>query len=283
MPASVEVRRGVPFSPADPGHAYVRPEVDGKVIGSFLFDSGADGMMIDTKLADELGMPIIGSTNSIGADGRPRPGTFRRGKSLRLGRLTIENPVYLAVDLSANNAPPGEKRAGVIGYDLFARAVVEFGGTGDRIAICEPGRYRLRAGRWRILEHIDSTPAVRARFEGGRQGLFQVDTGSAATVDFYPGFTQREHLLEGRATTSHSSQGAGGAFAVEVGRLSSFAFGGSTFRNVEVDFRTGGIGRDGGAGVIGRELMAGFRTVFDYPNGRIAFAPLDARAGACGE
>jgi hypothetical protein len=282
-PAFVPVRRGTPVAPGDPGHAYVRPEVDGREIGPFLFDSGADGMMIDTRLADALGMPIIGSANSIGADGRPRPGTYRRGKSFRLGRLTIVDPVYLAVDLSANNAPPGEKRAGVIGYDLFARALVEFHGTGDRIAICDPATYRLRAGKWRPLEHLDATPAVRTRLEGDKTGLFQVDTGSAATVDFYPEFSRRERLLEGRATTLHTSQGAGGSFEIQVGRLSLFELAGRKFRDIEVAFRMQGFGRDGGAGVIGRELLAGFTTIFDYPGHRIAFAPIDARAGGCGK
>jgi hypothetical protein len=129
---------------------------------------------------------------------------------------------------------------------------------------------------------MDSTPAVRVGFEGGREGLFQVDTGSAATVDFYPGYAERERLLEGRQTRSLRSQGAGGSFTVEVGRLASFDFGGRRFRDVEVSFRTGGIGRDGGAGVVGRELMAGFTTIFDYPHRRIAFAPLSAGGRSCG-
>jgi hypothetical protein len=282
-PALLSLRRGTPVAVGDPGHVYARPAIDGREQGWFLFDSGADGMMIDTKIADALGMPIIGRTNSIGADGNPRPGTFRRGKSFRLGRLTIENPVYLALDLSANNAPAGEKRAGVIGYDVLARAVVEYSGTGDKVALCDPARYRAPArARWQALHFIDSTPAVWASAEERRQALFQVDTGSAATVDFYPGYTVRERLLEGRQTRSLRSQGAGGSFAVEVGRLASFEFAGKRFRDVEVSFRTGGIGRDGGAGVIGRELMAGFTTIFDYPHRRIAFAPIAAGGRACG-
>ena len=282
-PALLELRRGTPIAAGDPGHVYARPEVDGEAVGWFLFDSGADGMMIDTRIADRLGMPVIGRANSVGADGTPRPGTFRRGKSFRLGRLTIKDPVYLAVDLSANNAPAGEKRAGVIGYDLLARAVVEFQGTGDRIALCDPARYRLRAGaRWQRLSFMDSTPAIRTRFEGGRTGLFQLDTGSAATVDFYPGFTKAEGLLEGRSTREHRSQGAGGTFPVQVGRLREFELGGRRFRDVEVSFRTGGVGRDGGAGVIGRELMAGFTTIFDYSHRRVSLAPLGPVSLACG-
>jgi hypothetical protein len=272
-PAAVPVLKGTPFSAGVSPHVYVTPDVDGKPVGPFLLDSGADGMMIDETIADAFEMPVIGRTNSIGADGNPRPATFRRGKSFRIGRLLIADPVYLALDLSHSNAPPGEKRAGVIGYDVFARATVEFAGSGETVLICDPGRYRPAAGtRWQRLLFMDSAPAIRARFAGG-EGLFQVDTGSAASVDFYPGIAERFGLSGGAGTRDLVSSGAGGTFTVRVGTLPWFEFGGRRFAKLEVGFRTSGIGRDGGSGVIGRDLMAPFVTLFDYPARRIAFLP----------
>jgi hypothetical protein len=272
VPAELPLKYGVPFGNGASPHVYVTPEIDGKASGSFLFDSGADGMMIDAALADSLEMPVIGRTNSTGADGTARAGTFRRGKTFRLGRLTITNPVYLAIDLSKNNAPAGEARAGVVGYDVFARAVVEFHGVGRRVALHDPRSYRLpRGSRWQQLSFIDSTPAIAARLDDGVEERFQIDTGSVASVEFYPAFVDRRKLLTGRDTTEHVSRGAGGTYTVRTGKVSSFAFGGRRFRDQEVTFRTSGLGRDGGAGVIGRELMAGFTTVFDYPSRRIAF------------
>jgi len=277
-PALVPVQYGTPFAGGAPPHVYVTPEVDGRAIGPFLLDSGADGMMIDEKLADSLGMRVIGRTNSIGADGNPRPATFRRGKSFRIGRLTVENPVYLALDFSRNNAPAGTARAGVIGYDIFARAAVEFVGAGERVAICDPERYRLPGGaQWRKLLFMDSAPAIRTRFAGG-EGLFQVDTGSAATVEFYPGVSPA--LLAQVGTRELTSSGAGGTYTVRVGRLPWLELGPNRVRDVEAAFRTSGLGRDGGTGVIGRDLLRPFTTVFDYRHRRIAFAPGGAPAPA---
>ncbi|MEA3061545.1 MAG: hypothetical protein QOJ94_1326 [Sphingomonadales bacterium] len=270
-PALLPIRYGTPFAGRAPPHVYVTPEVDGKALGPFLLDSGADGMMIDETLADSLGMPVIGRTNSIGADGNSRPATFRRGRSFRIGRLTIDNPVYLALDLSKNNAPAGTTRAGVIGYDVFARAAVEFVGAGERVAICDPARYRLPAGaRPQTLFFMDSAPAIRARFGGG-DGLFQVDTGSAATVEFYPGAAPA--LLAQAGSRELTSSGAGGTFTVRTGRLPWLDLGAHRLRDVEAAFRTSGLGRDGGTGVIGRDLLRPFTTVFDYPHRSIAFAP----------
>lgn len=270
-PARLALRRGTPFGPSAPGHLFAEAAVDGTAAGWFLLDSGADGMMIDTALADRLGLPVVGRTRPIGADGRPREATYRRAHSFRVGRLTFDNPLFLALDLSGNNAPPGAARSGVIGYDVFARAVVEFARGGEWATVCDPAAYRLPApGRWRPLEFLDLAPAVTTRFEGGRTGLFQIDTGAAGTVDFYRQYVEAERLLAGRDTHEVQSAGAGGAFAMREGRIGRFELGGRRFSNLEAGFRTN-FSREGGAGIVGRALMAPFLVVFDYPHRRIAF------------
>lgn len=277
VPALLAVRRGPDFSPGVRGHSFVRARIDGQDAGWWHVDSGADGMLIDTALADRLGMPVLGESRSVGADGRPRRATWRSGRSFSVGRLTYRDPVFLALDLGDASAPPGEHRSGVIGYDMFARAVVEYGADGDAVAICDPASYRApAAARWQALDFIDQVPAVPARIEGGRTGLFQIDTGAAGTVDFYRPFVEANRLLEGRETRAVQSSGAGGAFSMRAGRIAWIELGGRRFADQQVGFRTS-AGRDG-AGVIGRALLQPFRTIFDYPHHRIAFVPA-AQAG----
>lgn len=280
--AGIETRPGAPLAAGIAGHIYVRAAADGQE-GWWHFDSGSDSMIIDTAVADALKMEVIGTHRSMGADGTAREGTWRRGKSFALGRIRIENPVFRAIDLSANNAPPGERRMGTIGYDLFARSVVEYSAGGRDVRICDPGTYRLpRGARWRPLDHIDATPAAPGIVEGRIKGLFQIDTGSAGTIDFAKPFHERHRLLEGRASDSARSLGSGGTFAVRVGRIARFDFGGRRYDDLEVLFRTGGISREGSAGTVGRTLLEPFTTVFDYPRHRIAFVPLAAGKGRCG-
>jgi hypothetical protein len=275
--AAVQTRRGVPFGPNSPGHYYVQPEIDGEQAGWFHFDSGSDGMQIDVALADRLGMPIIGRTRSMGADGRVREGTLRRGKTFRLGRLTFRDPVYLALDLSENNAPPGEKRAGVIGYPVFARAVVEFARDGEHIALFDPRGYALSPGaQWQPMSYIDLTPAVYTRIEGDRTGLYQLDTGHSGSLTLYGPYIRQESLLQGRDTSVVTTSGAGGSYREHVGTVQWIELGGRRFENVRSGFRLEGLSREGGAGNIGRRLMAPFTVVFDYPHRRVAFVPLPA-------
>lgn len=236
--------------------------------------------MIDEAVADELGLEIIGSTTSTGADGNVRKATFRRAKSLTVGRIRMENVVFAALDLSRNNAPPGERRMGTIGYDLFARSTVEYGDGGRRVRICNPATYRLpRGGQWQRLEHIDQTPAAKGAVDG-LLGLFQLDTGTAGSIDFTKPFHERNGMLKGRETRTVQVAGAGGTFPVAVGTVAEFRLGGEVFRDLEVAFRTGGLSREGSAGTIGREVLNRFTMVFDYPNQRLAFLPASS-SGSC--
>ncbi|MDQ3820127.1 MAG: retropepsin-like domain-containing protein, partial [Acidobacteriota bacterium] len=271
LPAQLKVIQGVPFSDSSPGHYYVRPLVDGKDLGWFHFDSGSDTMHIDTRYADELKMPILGKSQSRGADGRVQEVTIRQGKTFQLGRIIYKNPIFLAMDLSDRNAPPGEKRAGLVGYPLFARAVLEVAEGGKRIALYDPKNYRLSRGKWQELSYIDLTPAVVCRFEGNRTGLFQLDTGYTGTVTFYDKFIAEEKLLEGREAKDETGIGAGGTYKLLTGKIEWFELAGYRFRNPRVGFRVSGLSREGGAGVVGREFLSVFTVVFNYPERRIAF------------
>lgn len=271
VPAELKVAQGVPFSTSTPGHFYVRPVVDGKDLGWFHFDSGSDTMHIDTKFADELKMPILGKSQSRGADGRVQEVTIRQGKTFQLGRIVYKNPIFLAMDLSDRNAPPGEKRAGLVGYPLFARAVLEVAEGGKRIALYDPKNYELSKGKWQELSYIDLTPAVVCRFEGNRTGLFQLDTGFTGTVTFYDKFIAEQKLLEGRQIKEETDTGAGGTYKLLTGKIDWFELAGYRFKNQQAGFRVEGLSREGGAGVVGREFLSVFTVVFNYPERSIAF------------
>src|SRR5205807_1592127 len=160
------------------------------------------------------------------------------------------------MDLSDRNAPPGEKRAGLVGYPLLARVVVEVTNGGRRIALYDPASYKLSKGNWRELSYIDLTPAVTCRLEDNREGLFQLDTGYVGTVTFYDKFIKDEKLLERRQLQEETGIGAGGAYKVLTGSIKWFELAGYRFNNPQAEFRVSGLSREGGAGVVGREFLS---------------------------
>jgi hypothetical protein len=274
LPAELKMAQGAPFADGSKGHpTYVRPLIDGKELGWFHFDTGADAMMIDNKIADQLKMPIIGESEAVAADGNVRKVTVRRGKTFQLGRVTIKDPIYIADDLSKMNAPPGEKRAGFCGYPLLARVVAEVTGGGSGIALFDPAAYRLTKSSWRDLSIVSYTPSFTASLEGSRTGLFMLDTGHSSTVDINSNFSREQGLLEGRKTVEETVSSSGGDLKNLRGSLQWFELAGYRFKNPGAYFRVSGAGyeAEGVAGVVGREFMKPFTIVFNYPERRIAF------------
>ncbi|HXJ44418.1 MAG TPA: retroviral-like aspartic protease family protein [Bryobacteraceae bacterium] len=148
---------------------------DGRVL-RLLLDSGASGITISSKTARGLGLEEFVSEGRIGGLG---DGPVRTAQTAKAGRVTIGE---LALEDCAIAVVPGtltRDADGVIGMNVF-----------------EAFRIRLdvRAKELRLEAFTDNTPKpgthtyavehillVRARVNGGDEGFFLVDTGSAVT------------------------------------------------------------------------------------------------------
>jgi predicted aspartyl protease len=268
--AEVPVVRGAALADGRPGHPFVRPLIDGREVGPFHFDTGAQAMMIDVRIADELGMPVLGEAEAVSSDGVVRKVTVRQGKSFELGRMRIENPLYLADDLSKMSAPPGESRAGFCGYPLFVRAVFEVVDGGASIAIFDPATHRLPFGSWIDLSVRNFIPAVAAVANDRHRGSFLIDTGSDGAVTLNAAFAVKLGTIG--QTREETFTGSGGSFRAAVATLPSFAFGGLRFTRPVAMIRIRGEGTEaeGVDGVIGRKLLEGTMLTFDYSRQRVS-------------
>lgn len=268
-PAQVAIRR------VQSGHLMVHPTVDGEDRGWFILDSGAGQSCIDPTVADALGLPEFGTIPAVGVGGTVEA-SFRQGERFALGPIEITDPVFVELDLAFLEPHFGVPVAGICGYDLFARSVVELDLEGPELAIFDPATYELERGEWSELTLDDRLPCIRCSFEGDRSGLFKIDTGDAGTVAFYAPAVEELGLLDGREVRASAVGGVGGMQAASVGELGWFEIGGRRFEPVEATF----VQTDSGAfsdasvlGSLGGQLLAPFRIVFDYPGERIALVP----------
>jgi hypothetical protein len=273
-PAALEVRR-VPS-----GHLLVKPRVEGKDIGWFILDSGAGAMVVDRKAADRVGMPALGEVHVNGVAGS-ETARFRLGETFELGPMTVSKLRYVDLNLSFLTQAFGVPIGGIVGYDIFARAVVELGLSGPTVNLHDPERYRLEGAEWQPIAFSHKHPAVRARFEGGREGVFRLDSGSDQTVTFHAPTVERYKMLDGRRTEPSRSGGVGGSSESRTGTLDWFELGGRRFEKPVVEFATtqqGAFADDYMAGNVGTGFLSAFKVVFDYTNKRIAFVPLSEKA-----
>jgi hypothetical protein len=270
VPAGIEVRR------APTGHLLVQPRVNGKEHGWFIFDSGAGINCIANDVLDESFEGPIGDITASGIGGLVQTGLWR-ADALTLGPLTIEDPIFMALDLAFLEVPFGVPIGGIIGYEFLARCTVELDMTEGSIAIFDPGAYELPAGgAWQDAVLYGKRPHVRASFEG-REGVFVIDTGAAGdTVTLYYQVVDELDLVESRPTEASTAGGVGGLLATRTGVLESFVLGGHTFKDVTAEFTVEDKGAfsDGYVqGNIGGKLLEPFQLVLDYPNGRLGFLP----------
>lgn len=269
-PSALEVRR----TPS--GHLLVRALVDGEDLGWFIFDSGAGTNCISNSVAkDRLDGPF-GRIAARGVGGTVPSGFWRAG-SLRVGPLTLEEPVFLGLDLDFLSGPFGVEVAGIVGYEFLSRCTVEFDARDSTIAVHDPARYALPSGgRWEPSVLYARHPCVNAVLEG-RAGLYKIDTGAAGdTVTFHVEAVRDLALLEGRETTPSQAGGVGGQVATRVGPVARFELGGHAFEDFQAAFAIEEQGAFSDAyvqGNIGGVLLEPFVLVFDYPGERLGFVP----------
>ena len=145
----------------------VSPLMNGKDVGWFAVDTASQLVMIDAKIyADSFVMEKVmrGQIPECSL-----PFTVRRGSTFQLGRLSAKNPLLVMLDLSSlsERAKLGVKLAGVIGYPVFSKSVIEikYSETQDRIWLYDPDAYELQNGRWQALKIKIDKPLVTARCE----------------------------------------------------------------------------------------------------------------------
>ncbi|KAK9832838.1 hypothetical protein WJX81_005582 [Elliptochloris bilobata] len=246
------------------GHVVVQPLIDGRAIGYMIMDTGASGLVIEPKAADELGLSSFGELHVAGIAGRV-PCRYRRAASLAVGPLTMARPLFMEMALGGLvRGAPGPV-IGIIGYDLFRRAVVEI----------PPPRER----------HAEDAPEADVGGGGAREGgtqsaLFMLDSGAGGVdVMFHERASLSFGLLEAAGVKTRFIRGVGGSevsgVRVQSGNLSFMQLSGSRFERIRCLF-SASDGLDLSlytAGIICADLMARCTVIVDYARSRVAFIP----------
>jgi hypothetical protein len=110
--------------------------------GPFLIDSGAAGIILDSRLGEVLHLSFWGETDDPHMKQPIKWGTLA---SLDVGPLTLQNTNIGVLDLSTLDSIFKEKLAGLLGHPFFAQVVVEIDYPARSITF-DPKHYRLPRG-----------------------------------------------------------------------------------------------------------------------------------------
>ena len=239
-----------------------------------ILDTGAGTSLVSLDLAQQLAIRTEQVKEGTSAGGKVRLalGTV---ESLAVGQARQEHVQVGMIDLSDLGRAVGTRIDGDIGYNFlkgyvtmidYHRSVLELSDGDGR-----PNDVGSRvAGTPFRLGHPAKPLVLLPTFVNG-QGPFEfaLDTGSSTTVVS----PELAHRL-GIATVAIPDVTAGGGHTIKAsaGRVGSLAVGGATVRDLPVmvaDFlnmlsQVIGAKLDG---VVGYNLLKGFRLTIDYPNG----------------
>lgn len=258
---------------AKTGHLLVRPSLNGREAGWFIFDTGAGICVISTPLSGDFELTESGPLAAKGVGGTSAAQALR-AKELELGPVVVRDVPLMQTDLSFLAEHLGVEIAGVIGYGLLSECVVEIDLVAPRIALHDPRTFELASGSWSPLEFDHLIPTLNARVEG-LEGRFHLDLGSNSGLTVEEPAVRRWNLLEGRALTDGKLGGVGGMVAVKKGRIVWLEFAGVRVEDVEATFavETSGVAGEGHDGSLGTRALEPFALTLDYPGKRISLRP----------
>ncbi|MEI9991864.1 MAG: aspartyl protease family protein [Rhizomicrobium sp.] len=274
-PARAEtVAADVRFALID-NRVFVPAMLNGRGPYALLLDTSTDTGGVSLAVMEEIGARADGRVAGAG-----RAVVFRTHvASLRIGRAELRNLPALAQSFAAPNDVDGFQRFdGIVGQAVLRRYVVDIDFARRRLRLIEPKDYRGPAGAIAIPFAAGAAPAVRATVAGVR-GRFVVDTGEPFSLTLFGPFW-RAHQLDdklGPGVEALTGYGAGGPVKGIVVRVPQFGFGKASAKALvaRLSLQTsGGFTDPKIAGGIGTGLLRHFRTIIDYPHGRLLLVPL---------
>ncbi len=250
-------------------HLFVMATLNGKGPYRFFLDTGGVNILTPT-LAKALGLESKGNLEGHGVGEAAETFGLTQVERVQVGAAWMKDQRFLIIpSLEGIGRMMDLEVGGVMGYELLRRFVarVEYGPK--RLTLFRPDGWRY-TGRGVSVPFTFNGHHPRVKGElDGIPGLFDIDTGSGATLDVYSPFA-RLHDLKGKAAkviTTVTGHGAGGEVKGDVIRARELKLGGAVMGNPIVGLSTtqsGAFADATGAGNVGQGFLSRFDLTFDY-------------------
>jgi hypothetical protein len=276
----------IPFEFAG-NHTFIEVVINDREL-SFVFDTGANGNVINEVTARRLGIESVGSGTAMGAAGSFQI-ALARGVSISIGGLRLSEVGAALVPLGHLEEALGRPIDGIIGRELMDGRIVVLDYERNVIELHARERFPFEswgqpcAMKTRGLLRVDG--AIRLSDGESIRGKFYIDSGAGMFLDLNSTFV-RKHALEDRVGRSYAITGralTGVAIPYRVGRIDSLSFCGHEFPGpedqasglpVRLSGATSGVqAANNRAGLIGNAILRRFNFVFDSTRQRMYLKP----------
>jgi Aspartyl protease len=246
--------------------------------GTFVLDTGAgEGIILNKSFADKVGardLRVQGHTLTLY---EPTPIDLRQVDKIEVGGNTISQMVVETVDFNntfANKDYRGldsKNYDGLIGYGLFAGAIVRLDLGAATMAISDPASFDASGekGLPLLVDIADGTPSVPMTLDGSIAVKAYFDSGDPDEVIFGPDLIFKYHLAMGT-----KAEGASASYGmIACGTLDKLTLGPIVYAGVDACERRTDV-MSGRNILVGLDFLRHFNITFDYPHGRLFLQPL---------
>jgi len=263
-------------------HVYVDVELGGRSgakLGPLpmLFDSGGFNV-VTPEVASRLGLATEGALQARGVGEGSEELALTHVAEVRLAGATLRDQVFYVMALDGLTAVEGVTVAGVLGFEVLQRFVVEVDYARRRLTLTLPERFDPAAAGTPVpFVFAGHIPAVDGSVDG-IAGRFTIDTGSRSALSLHRPFVEAHHLLERYhpEVEALTGWGVGGPVHAAVTRAGKLTLGA-----VEVPLpvtelvssEKGALADRYLAGNVGGGVLRRFRVTFDYRRERLYLAP----------
>jgi hypothetical protein len=202
-----------------------------------------------------------------------------RVASARGDGVEVAGVKVAVLDVNSSFAPLFWRRmAGVLGYDVISRFVVQLDYDDSLLVLHDPAAWSYAGVETPLPMVMNGTvPALMGKLDGRDEGLFRLDVGSSSTVDLHAPFAKAKRIVPRLGRTQRvDGVGFGGSFTSEIGRLRVMSLGPYEWDDpiVSVAHATeGAFASEEFAGNIGNRILERFRVTLDYQRRQVILEP----------
>ena len=242
--------------------------VDGHGPYRFALDSGSSDV-IDSGLARELGLPVVGAFHGRGAGERPVDVGMTRVAALGVGDLTLRDQLLRVVplDFDLNGAKPACR--GLIGFELFDRLIVRLDHELKQLTLTEPAGWHYAGDGKMVPFRFHGRVPVTDGVLDLVAGRFTLDTGQGNSLTLYRPFMEASGIVNKYPPkfTTVVAVGVGGTITAGVARAHMLKLGPVEVGGPVVYLsqqRAGAFADPALAGNVGEGVFERFNVTFDY-------------------
>jgi len=269
----------LPFKAAD-NLILIDAELNGKA-GMFIFDTGAEGTVVNASFAKIIGLVNKGTTTGNGSAGSATAGIIR-GVNILVGGIAFNGATVYSLPIDSLTPALGYKIDGILGNDFIAKVVAEIDYAAGTLTLHQPGTYSAPADAEKVPLIIeDGLPFIRAAITLDDKrtiaGKFEIDTGSTGTLLLNSPVVSKYNL-----TTTLSNYldtktgGVGGTGTSKIVRINGVSLGQFKIDRPITQLFTGTKGDNASAafdGLLGGAIFRRFKMTVDMSGKRLLLEP----------